>query len=56
MYDMELKRMEVEAMKQKENMIEDRKDKRTKLEGTQQSAMIDQRNNDLLPIDFENKQ
>ena len=32
MYDMELKRMEVEAMKQKENMIEDRKDKRTKLE------------------------
>ena len=55
MYDMELKRMEVEAMKQKENMIEDRKDKRTKLEGTQQSAMIDQRNNDLLPIDFENK-
>ncbi len=56
MYDMELKRMEVEAMTQKENMIEDRKDKRTKLEGTQQSAMIDQRNNDLLPIDFENKQ
>ncbi len=53
MYDMELKRMEVEAMKQKENMIEDRKDKRTKIEGSQQSAMIDQRNNDLMPIDFE---
>ena len=56
MYDMELKRMEVEAMKSKEAAIEDRKDKRIKLEGTQQSEMIDQRNNDLLPIDFENKQ
>jgi len=54
-YDMELKRMEVEAMKQKEAFIEDRKDKRTKMEGTQQSEMIDQRNNDLMPIDFENK-
>ena len=56
MYDMELKQLEVEAMKQKEQLIEDRKDKRIKLEGTQQSEMIDQRNNDLLPIDFENKQ
>jgi len=55
MYDMELKQLEVEAMKQKEQLIEDRKDKRIKLEGTQQSEMIDQRNNDLLPIDFENK-
>jgi len=56
MYDMELKRIEVEAMKEKEQLIEDRKDKRIKMEGTQQSEMIDQRNNDLLPIDFENKQ
>ena len=56
MYDMELKRMEVQAMQQKEQLIEDRKDKRVKMEGTQQSEMIDQRNNDLLPIDFENKQ
>tara|TARA_R100001443_G_scaffold28611_1_gene41813 strand:- start:1175 stop:3541 length:2367 start_codon:yes stop_codon:yes gene_type:complete len=56
MYDMELKKIEVEAMKEKEAFIEDRKDKRTKMEGTQQSEMIDQRNNDLMPIDFENKQ
>jgi len=56
MYDMELKKMEVQAMQQKEQLIEDRKDKRIKIEGTQQSEMIDQRNNDLLPIDFENKQ
>jgi len=53
---MELKKIEVEAMKEKEAFIEDRKDKRTKMEGTQQSEMIDQRNNDLMPIDFENKQ
>ena len=37
----------------KEAEIEDRKDTRTKIEGTQQSQMIDQRNNDLMPIDFE---
>jgi hypothetical protein len=34
-------------------MIEDRKDKRIRMEGTQQSQMIDQRKNDLLPINFE---
>jgi regulator of protease activity HflC (stomatin/prohibitin superfamily) len=55
-FDMELKKMEVDAMKEKESFIEDRKDKRTRMEGTQQSEMIDQRNNDLMPIDFEKKQ
>jgi hypothetical protein len=39
----------------KEQEIEDRKDKRTRIAGTQQSQMIDQRKNDLLPIDFENQ-
>ena len=52
-YDIELKQMEVGAMQEKEGLIEDRKDKRIKLEGNQQSQMIDQRNNDLMPIDFE---
>ena len=55
-FDLELKQMEVQAMKEKESLIEDRKDKRTQMEGTQQSEMIDQRNNDLMPINFENKQ
>ena len=55
MFDMELKKMEVDAMQAKESAIEDRKDKRTKMEGSQQSAMIDQRNNDLMPINFENE-
>ena len=52
-FDMELKKMDMEAIGKKEQMIEDRKDKRIKMEGTQQSQMIDQRKNDLLPIDFE---
>ena len=52
-FDMQLKQLEVGAMKEKEALIEDRKDKRIKLEGNQQSQMIDQRNNDLMPIDFE---
>jgi len=55
-FDMQLKQIEAQVMQQKENAIEDRKDKRTKLQATQQSEMISQRKNDGLPIDFENKQ
>ena len=36
--------------------IEDRKDKRTKIVGTQQSAIADQKSNNLLPINFEQNQ
>jgi hypothetical protein len=54
-YDMKLKQMDVQAMQQKESSIEDRKDKRTKIQATQQSEMISQRQNDGLPIDFENQ-
>ena len=39
--------------KAKRTDIEDRKDKRTKIQATQQSQMIEQRQNDLLPTDFE---
>jgi hypothetical protein len=46
----------VQEVKRKEQYIEDRKDKRTKLQATQQSQMIDQRKNDLLPSDFETTQ
>jgi hypothetical protein len=52
-YDMQLKQMDMQSMQDKEQRIEDRKDKRIKMEGTQQSQMIDQRKNDLMPIDFE---
>ena len=54
-FDMQLKQMDMKATQQKESEIENRKDTRIKMEGTQQSQMIDQRKNDLSPIDFENK-
>jgi hypothetical protein len=54
-FDMQLKQLEVQGQSQKEQQKEDRKDKRIKMEGTQQSEMISQRNNDGLPIDFENQ-
>ena len=53
-YDMQLKEMDVKKDAQKEQFIEDRKDKRTKIQATQQSELIDQRNRDLLPKNFEN--
>ena len=52
-YQMQLEQMKMQAEQGKEKEIEDRKDKRVKIQGTQQSEMIDQRNHDLLPIDFE---
>jgi hypothetical protein len=55
-FDMQLKQMELDVQKAKEQEIEDRKDNRTKLQATQQSEMISQRKNDLLPIDFESKE
>jgi len=51
-FDMQLKGMDVENMQKKEAAIEDRKDKRSKIEATQQSELISQRQNDSLPIDF----
>jgi len=52
-YDMKLASMQVQRNKDKEQFIEDRKDNRTKLQATQQSAMIQQRQDNLLPTDFE---
>lgn len=54
-YDMQLKQMEMQVQRSKEQFLEDRKDKRTKIQATQQSEMISQRKNDGLPIDFENE-
>ena len=36
-------------------MKEDRKDQRTEMQATQQSELIDQRKNDLLPKNFEDQ-
>jgi len=51
--NMQLKSMEVEANNSKEAQKEDRKDERTKIQATQQSEMIDQRNNQKPPKNFE---
>ena len=52
-YSMQLKGMEVQNAKDKEKEIEDRKDQRTRIQGTQQSEMIAQRKNDTPPTNFE---
>ena len=52
-YQMQLAQMHAKSATQKEQEIEDRKDKRVRIQGTQQSELIDQRQNDLLPKDFE---
>ena len=54
-FDMQLKQLEVQNMQQKETAIEDRKDTRSKMEASQQSELISQRQNDSLPVDFENQ-
>tara|TARA_B100001175_G_scaffold118935_2_gene101099 strand:+ start:6286 stop:8694 length:2409 start_codon:yes stop_codon:yes gene_type:complete len=52
-YNVELARAQRETESLKETEIENRKDKRIKLEGSQQSQMIQQRQNDGPPINFE---
>jgi len=52
-YNSQLNQQKINREKEKEESIESRKDKRTKIQGTQQSAIADQKKNDLLPIDFE---
>ncbi len=52
-FNIQLTQAKGEAERQKETFIEDRKDKRAKIIGTQQSQMIDQKKNDLLPKNFE---
>ena len=52
-YQLQLAQMKNSRESNKEAQIEDRKDKRTKIQATQQSKMIEQRQNDLLPTDFE---
>jgi hypothetical protein len=53
-YNVQLEQMRIQRDRDKESFIEDRKDERTRISGTQQSQMIDQRKNNLLPSDFKN--
>jgi len=52
-YQLQLAQSQIGRDKEKEQFIEDRKDKRTKIQATQQSELINQRQNDSLPTDFE---
>jgi hypothetical protein len=54
-YNMQLAKQQTKVVQAKEQQIEDRKDKRLKIQGTQQSEMITQRREDGLPINFESK-
>jgi len=51
--NMQLKGVEVEGAKSREKEKEDRKDERTKIQATQQSEMIEQRNSGKPPKNFE---
>ena len=52
-YNMQLKGIEVDGMKGREKQKEDRKDERTKIQASQQSEMIDQRNSGKQTKNFE---
>jgi hypothetical protein len=52
-YNMQLKGMEADAAKAKVNNIEDRKDERTKMQASQQSELIEQRQTQSPPKNFE---
>jgi len=52
-FNMQLTQAQGEAKMQEDKFKEDRKDERTKIQATQQSELIDQRKNDLLPKNFE---
>jgi len=52
-YNMQLKGVEADGTKQKEKEKEDRKDERTRIQASQQSELIDQRNNQKPPKNFE---
>jgi hypothetical protein len=52
-FNMQLAQVRANAEGKKEQEIEDRKDKRIRMQGTQQSELINQRKNNLLPTNFE---
>jgi hypothetical protein len=52
-YQIQLAQARANAEREKEKEIEDRKDERTRIQATQQSEMIAQRQNDELPKNFE---
>ena len=53
--NMRLKEKEMQVISNKDAQAEDRKDQRTKMQATQQSELIDQRNNNTPTKNFESK-
>ena len=53
---MQLKGVETEQMSQKDTLKEKAKDKRISIQNTQQSKLIDQRKNNLPPVNFESNE
>jgi len=49
----ELKKMDLQSVESKDKYKEDRKDDRTKIQASQQSELIDQRNKQKPPKNFE---
>ena len=52
-FNLRLEQMKGQTVSSKDKMKEDRKDQRTKIQATQQSALIDQRKNEKPPKNFE---
>ena len=52
----QLRGMEVESLKSREDKKEEAKDKRVSIQNTQQSKLINQRKNNLPPINFESNE
>jgi hypothetical protein len=51
-HNVQLEKLKIGRDKERESFIEDRKDQRTRISGTQQSEMISQRKNDMAPTNF----
>ena len=51
-HNVQLEKLKIGRDKERESFIEDRKDERTRISGTQQSKMISQRKNDMSPTNF----
>jgi len=52
-YQMQLAQVKAKSERENVDAVENRKDQRIKMQGTQQSELIDQRKNDTLPKNFE---
>jgi len=55
-YQMQLKGVETDLIEKREQKKEDAKDKRVSIQSTQQSKLIEQRQNNLPPVNFESNE